>query len=42
VRETLKQNETLTNPMDKLDIMDGKLNNLTLAAVLPAAENPTF
>ncbi|KAK4028297.1 hypothetical protein OUZ56_017577 [Daphnia magna] len=42
VGETFKQNETLTNLMDKLVIMDGKLNNLTLPAVLPAAENPTF
>jgi hypothetical protein len=42
VRDTLKQNDTLTNFMDKLVIMDGKLNNLTLADVLPAAENLTF
>jgi hypothetical protein len=42
VRDTLKQNDTSTNFMDKLVIMDGKLNNLTLVDVLPAAKNPTF
>nr|CAH0100990.1 unnamed protein product [Daphnia galeata] len=43
VRETLKQNDILTNIMDKLVLMDGKLNNVSLPAVLQeaAAANPT-
>lgn len=40
--ETLKQNDILTNIMDKLVLMDGKLNNVGLPAVLQeaAAANP--
>ncbi len=39
----MKQNDILTNIMDKLVLMDGKLNNVGLPAVLQeaAAANPT-